>query len=163
MGFQGQSGRWLCVAHILEEQKQIMFYSILDVLVPEDKIYKVAEYVSRANFGLYIGNFRIGLGRRGSPGSRRPSTWTASKDLVTPSLVQQLAYTNVTTVDRYLPGLVSVIFSESTPEEAIAMAEEENPAAAKRLSLIGKEIRCQMTAGGHSFLCKRSVNNLIKT
>lgn len=124
MGFQGQSGRWLCVAHILEEQKQIMFYSILDVLVPEDKIYKVAEYVSRANFGLYIGNFELDW----DDGEIRFKTAIdvdGIEDLVTPSLVQQLAYTNVTTVDRYLPGLVSVIFSESTPEEAIAMAEEE--------------------------------------
>jgi hypothetical protein len=37
--------------------------------------------------------------------------------------LKQLVYTNVLTMDQYLPGIEAVISSKTSPEEAIAQIE----------------------------------------
>src|SRR4030081_1049823 len=59
MNFRGNNGRWLCIAQAREEQEEFVFYSVCDVNVPEDKRAAMAEYLTRANYGLYIGNFEM--------------------------------------------------------------------------------------------------------
>ena len=57
--FKGKTGRWECIARAREEERQIIFYSIIDVFAPEDKRHLVAELLTRANFGMIIGNFEM--------------------------------------------------------------------------------------------------------
>ncbi|HEC34947.1 MAG TPA: YbjN domain-containing protein, partial [Anaerolineae bacterium] len=52
MGFRGDSGSWRCYAQVREEQQQFVFYSILDVNVPEGRRQAIAEFLTRANYGL---------------------------------------------------------------------------------------------------------------
>jgi hypothetical protein len=42
---------------------------------------------------------------------------------LTPKMIQNLAYANVTTTDQYLPGLVMVVEGDATPVEAIEKVE----------------------------------------
>ncbi len=40
------------------------------------------------------------------------------------ALIQRVVYANVTMMDEYLPGMMSVIYGNVSPEEAIAQIEE---------------------------------------
>ena len=59
MEFSGKNGRWVCFAQAREEQDQFVFYSILPINVPDNHIGAVAEFITRVNYGMIIGNFEL--------------------------------------------------------------------------------------------------------
>ncbi len=118
--FQGKNGSWNCYANAREEKKQFVFYSLCPITAPEDKRQAVAEFLTRANYGLMIGNFELDF----SDGEIRYKT---SIDLagenLSFALIKNLVYTNVTMMDEYLPGILSVIDDGVSPKEAITKIE----------------------------------------
>lgn len=115
LAFQGQHGQWTCYAVARDEQSQFLFYSVYPTTVPEKKqhgalVYpcraRIAEYLTRANYGLVQGNFEFDFDR----GEIRYKTGLDATHLsVNAQVIQQLVYTNVTIMDHYLPGILSVI------------------------------------------------------
>jgi len=100
-------------------------YSICPIRAPEDKRPAVAEFLTRANYGLLIGNFEMDF----EDGEIRYKTSIdVEGDRLSPALLRQLTYANVVTMDRYLPGIMSVIYGNVTPVEAIAQIERQEPA-----------------------------------
>ena len=125
LAFQGKHGRWTCYAKAKEEQQQFVFYSLCPIATPEDKRQAIAEFLTRANYGMTIGNFEIDL----DDGEIRYKTSIDVKgDRLTPALIKQLVYTNVLTMDQYLPGIQAVL-AETIPAEAIAAIEQTSPNA----------------------------------
>ncbi len=120
MGFRGNNGSWQCFAQAKDEQQQFIFYSVLETNVPPDKRQAVAEFLTRANYGLIIGNFEMDF----SDGEVRYKT---SVDVeggqLTPQMIKTLVYLNVLMMDKYLPGIMSVIYADVPPAEAIARIE----------------------------------------
>ena len=120
LGFAGENGSWMCYAQTQEDKQRFIFYSILDSKVPPNKRAAAAEYLTRANYGLVIGNFEMDF----SDGEIRYKT---SIDVeggqLTTSMVKTLVYTNVLMMDRYLPGIMSVVYGGVSPAEAIAQVE----------------------------------------
>ena len=117
--FQGDNGRWVCYAQPLEEREQALFYSIWEEPVPEERRAAAAESIARANSDLPLGNFELDLER----GTLRFKTSIAvGGDRLTPALFKHLVYANVTTFDRYLPGLQALL-AGSSAKDAIALVE----------------------------------------
>lgn len=54
MAFKGDNGSWMCYAQAKEEQHQFVFYSIMGSNVPADRRQAVAEFLTRANYGLTL-------------------------------------------------------------------------------------------------------------
>ena len=107
--FRGDNGRWTCYAITREEQKEFIFYSICPVSAPEDKRTAIAEFLTRANYGIVIGNFDLDF----SDGEIRYKTSIdLGGDRLSTSLVRQLVYANVLMMDEYLPGIMAVIEGE---------------------------------------------------
>jgi hypothetical protein len=76
--------------------------------------------VCRANYGMIVGNFEIDL----DDGEVRYKTSVDVEGVTaTRQLIQNLVAPNVITMDRYLPGLLSVAFGGKHPAEAIAEIE----------------------------------------
>jgi len=118
--FQGQQGQWTCAARAIEEQHQFIFYSICPIKAPEDKHLAIAEFLTRANYGMAIGNFELDF----ADGEIRYKTSIdVEGDRLTSALIKRLVYANVTMMDEYLPGIKSVIEIDVSPEEAIAQIE----------------------------------------
>jgi hypothetical protein len=118
--FQGENGQWTCYAWVIEEKKRVAFYSICPVNVPEERRNLLSELVTRANYCLLMGNFEMDY----SDGEIRFKTSIdVSGDRITFALLRQLIYTNVLTMDQYLPSIMAVIYGNATPEEAIAQIE----------------------------------------
>jgi hypothetical protein len=120
MGFAGENGNWMCYAQAREEQEQFVFYSVCPVNTPEDKLPAIAEFVTRANYGLVIGNFELDL----EDGEIRYKTSIdVEGDSLSAALIKNLVYTNIRMMDKYLPGIMSTIYGGVSPKEAIAQVE----------------------------------------
>lgn len=120
MSHTGRSGRWPCYAQVDEDDTLFFFYSVCPVTVPEAQRTTMAEYLTRANYGLKVGNFEMDY----TDGEVRFKTSldVENSELTLP-LVTNLVYSNVWTMDRYLPGIFEVIYGQKTPEEAILTVE----------------------------------------
>jgi hypothetical protein len=120
-GFSSDAGQWSCYAHILDDREQFVFYSIFPFPIPAEKRLAITEYITRANYGLQLGNFEMDL----DDGDLRYKT---SIDVegseLTPALVRSVIYANVMTMSSYFPGIMNVLYSDASPAEAIAKVEE---------------------------------------
>jgi len=120
MGFKGENGSWRCYAQAKEEQERFIFYSVMESNVPKEKRQTIAEFITRANYGMIIGNFEMDF----SDGEVRYKT---SIDVeggeLAPQMIKSLIYANVLMMNRYLPGIMSVIYGGTDPAEAIAKVE----------------------------------------
>ncbi len=119
-GFSGDNGQWACFAQAREEQEQFIFYSILQLRAPEEKRPAIAEFITRANYGMVIGNFEMDY----SDGEIRYKTSidVEGAELTFP-LIRNLVYANVRVMDRYLPGIMQILYADVSPEEAIRSIE----------------------------------------
>jgi hypothetical protein len=80
----------------------------------------IAEFLTRANYGMTIGNFELDY----TDGEIRYKTSIdVTNDHLSSALIQTLVYTNVAMMDEYLPGIKAVLAGEQ-PEAAIAMIEQ---------------------------------------
>ncbi len=118
--FGGSNGETVCIAQIKMEMEQFLFYVVAPVKAPEEKRPAVAEFITRANYGLRIGNFEMDY-RDGEV--RYKSSLDFEGEILTPGLIKAAIYPAVYTMDRYLPGLMGVIYGHQSPEEAIAEIE----------------------------------------
>jgi hypothetical protein len=122
MVFQGENGKWTCYAKAREDQEQFVFYSICPVNAPENKRLTVAEFLTRANSGMIIGNFEMDF----EDGEIRYKTSIdVEGDSLSSALIKQLVYANVMMMDAYLPGIMSVIYGDVSPKDAIAQIESQ--------------------------------------
>jgi hypothetical protein len=120
--YQGQHGNWVCYAQARDDSSQFAFYSVCPIKAPELRRVMVSEFITRANYGLIIGNFELDL----DDGEIRYKTSIDVEQAeLSPALMQPLVYANVWTMDRYLPGLMSVIFGNATPVQAVELVESE--------------------------------------
>jgi hypothetical protein len=119
-GFSGKNGKWTCFAQAREQQQQFIFYSICPNPAPEERREAAMEYITRANYGLVIGNFEMDV----SDGDIRCKTSidVEGTDL-NHVLIRQVVYSNVMTMNKYLPGLMSVLYANVTAEQAIQSVE----------------------------------------
>ncbi len=121
MSFSGKNGKWQCFAQAREAQQQFVFYSVLPINAPPDKRPKVAELITRINYGMVIGNFEMDF----DDGEVRYKTSIDVEGAeLTPPMIRQIVYANIVITDRYLPAVMRTIYSDITPVEAIAEAEK---------------------------------------
>lgn len=120
--FVGHNGEVTCFAQVRADLEQFIFYVVMPVRVPAEMRPSVAEYITRANYGLRIGNFEMDF----DDGEVR---YKSSIDFegveLSPGLIRNTIYPAVQTMDRYLPGLLSVVYGGKSAEDAIGEIEEE--------------------------------------
>jgi hypothetical protein len=120
MNFDGKNARWTCFAQAREEQQQFIFYSVCPVNAPAEKRTMLAEFITRANYGLIIGNFELDF----EDGEIRYKTSLDAEGLtLSPALFKNLVYANLSMMDQYLPGIMSILYSEVSPREMIDQIE----------------------------------------
>ncbi len=122
LAFQGKNGKWNCYAQAKELEQQFVFYSIFPIQVPENKRLIISEFIARANYGMIIGNFELDF----NDGEIRYKTSTnleGNRDRLNFALIRSLVYTNGKIMDEYLPGMMSIISSDISPESVINQIE----------------------------------------
>ena len=118
--FKGSSGRLLCYSDVEESKDWLIFYSYLPVNSPPEKLGAMAEFVTRANRGMRIGNFELDF----EDGEIRYKT---SIDIeggeLTNKMIDNLLKANLSTMNRYFPGMMELIYSDKEPKELIQKIE----------------------------------------
>jgi hypothetical protein len=116
--YQGKNGLWSCIGHVHE--RRFVFYSVAMLEVDGQHAAAVAEYITRANDGMVIGNLELSWD---SGQVRCRTSIDVDGGELTEAMVRRLVEINVLTMDRYLPGLVDVALGDREPREAIDAAE----------------------------------------
>ncbi len=120
MAFTGNNGNLQCYAQAREDQEQFVFYSVCPVRAPEPKRPAIAEFITRANYGMIIGNFEMDY----SDGEiRYKSSIDVEGVAFDKALIKQMVYANVIIMDRYMPGIMRVIYSNGEPAAEIQAIE----------------------------------------
>jgi hypothetical protein len=120
IGFHGENGKWNCYARAREEEQQFVFYSICPVNAPEEKRLAVSEFITRANCGMMLGNFELDF----NDGEISYKTSIdVEGDRISNALIKRLVYANVMMMDEYLPGILSIIYGDVSPVNAINQIE----------------------------------------
>jgi hypothetical protein len=117
----GDSGlSWRCAAHAIEDARHVVFFSVAPGNVPSEARAAVAEYLTRANYGLSIGNFEMDW----SDGEVRCRTYVYVGQVAEmEELIRPVVVVNLGLMSRYLPGLIEVAGGRAQPAAAIAVAE----------------------------------------
>lgn len=116
LGCTGENGEWTCYAQIKEEPGRFIFYSVIAAKALEARRSAVAEFITRANYNLVLGNFEMDF----SDGEIRYKTSAYLEEIEpTKDLFHTLVYTNLLVTDKYLPGIMSVIYAGMSAEQAI--------------------------------------------
>jgi len=120
-GFAGSNGNFACYGHGMEDTEQFVFYSVVPVPVPAGKRQAMAELLTRINSGLVLGSFEMDF----DDGEVRFKTAIDVEDAeLTPALLRGVVYGNVFPMDVYLPAILSLVYSETTPVQALALVSE---------------------------------------
>lgn len=125
MRYQGDNGDWLCAARVREDIGQFIFYSILPMSAPPKKRVAVAEFLTRVNFNLMVGNFEMDFAD-GEILLRTYGLTTGGRSLPV-DVIGSLIFSNVFMMDKYLPGIMAVISLNVSPEEALRQIMEQRP------------------------------------
>lgn len=117
-GFTGAVAHFGCRFDVYEDTERLCFLAYYQPLVPEELRVAVAEYLTRANFTVLIGNFELDF----ETGDVR---FRASADVesleLTPVFVKNLALASLITAEKYYPGLVKVLENGLSPADAFAI------------------------------------------
>lgn len=90
------------------------------VMVREAFRAAAAEFITRANYGLVLGNFQMDM-KDGE--IRYYLSHLMQGDGLEEQTIHRLFRAAMSTADRYFPGLMQVLYAGSTPEDAIYLAE----------------------------------------
>ena len=119
--FRGDRETWTCFAEAFQEQERVVFYSVVPFNVPEEGRPAVMEFITRANYGLLIGNFELDL----ADGEVRFKTGLDVRGAqLTATLAGRAIIPNLHAVNTYLPGLEALVGDNSAaPAELVADIE----------------------------------------
>jgi hypothetical protein len=122
-GISANNGKIDCVADVREERRQFIFLSHSIVNAFGDKLHQVAEYLNRINYSLVIGSFELNM----DDGKIRFKTSMFYDENLPPSLevIERTIITNLYMMDRYIPGIMSILFGHQTPKEAFDEIESD--------------------------------------
>jgi len=122
LGMNGKNSALEMLVVEYEAEEQVAIYTKYPAKAPEDAFARVAEYLTRANWGLKNGNFEMDW----SDGEVRYKTFIDIEGgSLTPKIVQNLFAANIMTADRYFPGLQKVIWGGTSPQAAIEEIENQ--------------------------------------
>ena len=98
-------------------------YSFFPISVPESKRDAAAQFLTRANYNLLNGNFEMDY----EDGEVRYKVMTRCGDIdYDPESMEVIVDCGFAMLDRYGPGLLSVIYSNTNPKEACASCEKRD-------------------------------------
>ncbi len=120
-GCRGKNGTFTCFAQVHTDMEQMIFYIVAPVNASEERRGAVAEFITRANYGMRIGNFEMDF----TDGEiRYKSSFDFESTVLGSQLIKNALYPGVQTTDQYLPGLMKVIYGDGEPVDIIKEIEE---------------------------------------
>lgn len=119
-GVNATNASYRLIIYAIEDKDLLTVYVSQDNNIPESKRAAVAEFIARANFGLNLGNFDFDMddGELGYKVAVDVEGGSLSLDMV-----GNMVGAAVATMDKYYPGLMSVLFANVAAHDAILQIE----------------------------------------
>ena len=118
--YQSSTAIHTCIVDIQTDRPFMRCLLHLDCRAPEERRPAAAELITRINYGLRLGNFEMDF----ADGEIR---YRAGIDVadgeLTAEMVDAVIGATAGTVDRYFPAIMSFLWSDMAPEDAVAMIE----------------------------------------
>lgn len=116
LAYLGSHGRLEISLRLDPDSEHFMVRVQAPVAVPERARAAAAEFLTRANYGLQVGNFELDL----RDGEVRFKTGYIFEDIgITPRAVHNHLYAALNAMERYLLGLLAVSTGAKNPAQAI--------------------------------------------
>jgi hypothetical protein len=120
-GIQGETADFDCFVDIKLDRHLCILYVIAPNRVPSAKRTQVAEFLTRANYGLILGCFELDM----EDGEVRYRTSVQVEDSeMSQAMIKTMIYASIATMEGYYRGLMSIIYGDTTVMEAIKMCEK---------------------------------------
>lgn len=108
------------VAQVDEEAGLFQIIGYAPIRIPEGSINAISETVARANYGLRVGKFEFDCDQ----GEIRFQVHQILvEDCLDEMVINRLMSTTLTMLDMYLPAVLSVIYGNELPKDAIRCVE----------------------------------------
>ena len=118
--FRLEVGTCRVVAAVDADNGLFQVYGYSPIRVPEGARRLIAETIARANYGLRVGKFELDC----EEGELRfQAAQILTEDGLEDDVIGRLMGTTVAMLDLYLPAVLSVIYGNETPQDAIRCAE----------------------------------------
>jgi len=126
LGFRDPEGVFYGDLQVNEEDRIILIQMAPPVRAPQDKLTRMAEFVTRANQHIVQGSLRIGM-----PSGLIICTTSLilGKSRCQPDLFYHLLASNWWEIKRWFPAMKAVIFDGLSPEDATDMIVRQDPAS----------------------------------
>lgn len=129
LGMTLDNGKSDCIIDVNEKTDKILIYFYLPSTFPENKRHLAAEYITRVNFDLLIGNFDLDY-NDGEVRYRCSYVFDNYADSHEELTFLRYFIASCKKMDKHLPGFMSLIYSDITPKDAVMYVEKAvNPTA----------------------------------
>ncbi len=118
--FRCEVGTYRIIAAVDAESDLFQVFGYSPVRVPEGARAAVAETIARANYGLKVGKFEMDVD---SGELRFQAAQILTEDCLDETVIDRLMGTTMSMLDMYLPAVLSVIYGNELPQDAIRCAE----------------------------------------
>lgn len=120
--FRGRSGSYRIYANVGEDDDVFQVLGLVPNAVPEGSRPAIAETIARANYGLQVGKFELDF----SDGEIRFHAYDIlCGGMLDDDTIHRLLGTTLAMLDRYVPAILSVIYGNESPEDAIRCVEAD--------------------------------------
>jgi len=128
LGMTLENGRTDSFIDVRKKDNQVLIYAVCPTNIPPAQRARIAEFITRANYCLILGNFEMDF----NDGELRFKLAYNYDDTFPPSeeVFKKSFFTSLNMLDRYLPGIMSVVYANCNPANAIMQIENassQNP------------------------------------
>ena len=133
LDYTGRNGTYRIIASELTRLNVFLIYTSCPVLVPDDKINEISEFINRANFKRLTGKFEFDF-------DNGKILYCAALDFenITSydnNIFKGLFIASIAAMDKYLPGILGVLFGNKKPKDAIEEIENRKKKVVNNFSL----------------------------
>ncbi len=122
--FRGEVGLYRIFARVDADDSLFQVFGQSPVRVPEGARPAIAETLVRINCGLKVGKFEMDI----EDGDVRfQAAQILTEDNLEDEMIQRLMGTTIAMLNTYLPALLSVIYGNESPRDAVRCAEPGCP------------------------------------
>lgn len=117
---RGRVGTYRIVAQVDNEVDLFHVFGYSPIVIPEGSRPAIGETVARANYGLRVGKFEMDF----DDGELRfYASQVLADDGLAEDVIDRLIRTTISMLDMYLPAILSVVYGNEMPKDAIRQVE----------------------------------------
>lgn len=117
---RGEVALYRVLAHVAPESDLFQVYGCFSVRIPVGSRSDIAEVVARANYGLRVGKFELDV----DDGELRfQASQILTEEGLDADVIDRLIRTTLTMLDTYVPAVLSVVYGNDLPKDAVRHVE----------------------------------------